>query len=349
MRLILGTTKDTPIETMRYMLDLPPIQVRQKLAQVKAYLNALENPKNPLHEAVSSQKGNRLQRGMSWMAEAEQSIQSVCQLTDLKSTREWEERPNEFNHLYRTLKPGNLGRHCREWPTGETNAEIQTIIEEHSKPEDVMIYTDGSVTARRAGWGFTAKRNGTTIYEARAAYPANTSSLTMEVEAVSQALQWVAQQCNTRQVIILTDSMNLLQKIDSGYGSPEWHKHMDSINSEQILWIYCPGHAGVQGNERADWLAGRAKVTDGLKLGRSDVIRNLRRHLQENYRHHTVDRLKERGIRQGSARWSTLRGKNRARMNQTNIGTVSRITLKRLLQDGLERLWAFPSGELDQP
>ena len=190
MRLILGTTKDTPIETMRYMLDLPPIQVRQKLAQVKAYLNALENPKNPLHEAVSSQKGNRLQRGMSWMAEAEQSIQSVCQLTDLKSTREWEERPNEFNHLYRTLKPGNLGRHCREWPTGETNAEIQTIIEEHSKPEDVMIYTDGSVTARRAGWGFTAKQNGTTIYEASAANPDNTSSLTMEVEAVSQVSQW---------------------------------------------------------------------------------------------------------------------------------------------------------------
>ena len=158
----------------------------------------------------------------------------------------------------------------------------------------------------------------------------------------------MAQQNSIRQVIILTDSMNLLQKIDSGYGSPEWHKYMDSINSEQILWIYCPGHAGVQGNERADWLAGRAKMTDGLKLGRSDVIRNLRRQLQENYLHHTVDRLKERGIRQGSARWSTLRGNNRAMMNQTNIGTVSRITLKRLLQDGLERLWVFPSEELYQ-
>ena len=29
MRVILGTTKDTPTETMRFMLDLPPVQTRQ--------------------------------------------------------------------------------------------------------------------------------------------------------------------------------------------------------------------------------------------------------------------------------------------------------------------------------
>ena len=29
MRVILGTTKHTPTETMRFMLDLPPVQTRQ--------------------------------------------------------------------------------------------------------------------------------------------------------------------------------------------------------------------------------------------------------------------------------------------------------------------------------
>ena len=29
MRVILGTTNDTPTETMRFMLDLPPVQIRQ--------------------------------------------------------------------------------------------------------------------------------------------------------------------------------------------------------------------------------------------------------------------------------------------------------------------------------
>ena len=31
MRVILRTTKDTPTETIRFMLDLPPMQTRQKV------------------------------------------------------------------------------------------------------------------------------------------------------------------------------------------------------------------------------------------------------------------------------------------------------------------------------
>ena len=48
--IILGTTKDTPIETMRFMLDLPPTQTRQKVEYFKAYFSAVENDHNPLHE-----------------------------------------------------------------------------------------------------------------------------------------------------------------------------------------------------------------------------------------------------------------------------------------------------------
>ena len=44
MRVILGTTQDTPTETMRFVLDLPPVQTRQKVEQVKAYFSAVEIP-----------------------------------------------------------------------------------------------------------------------------------------------------------------------------------------------------------------------------------------------------------------------------------------------------------------
>ena len=47
-RVILGTTKDTPIETMRFMLDLPPMQTRQKVDQVIAYFSAVIN----LHDSL---------------------------------------------------------------------------------------------------------------------------------------------------------------------------------------------------------------------------------------------------------------------------------------------------------
>ena len=109
---------------------------------------------------------------------------------------------------------------------------------------------------------------------------------------------------------------------------------------------YCPGHAGVKGNERADKLAGTASIQEGLLLGKSEVLRQLRKTLQENdqAQHHSIDRLQERGVRKGSGRWLTLRGRDRTTFNQTNIGTISRPTLKRLLKDGAERIWAFPSA-----
>ena len=45
-------------------------------------------------------------------------------------------------------------------------------------------------------------------------------------------------------------------------------------------------------------------------------------------------------------RHSTLRCREQSVFNQTNIGTVSRATLERLLRGGAERLWSFPSATM---
>ena len=62
--------------------------------------------------------------------------------------------------------------------------------------------------------------------------------------------------------------------------------------------------------------------------------------------HHTIARhLEERGVKKRrSARRSSLNGRERAIVNQTNIGTVSKAMLGNLLRDGVERIWAFPSA-----
>ena len=114
-----------------------------------------------------------------------------------------------------------------------------------------------------------------------------------------------------------------------------------------LLWIYCPGQAGVSGNERADRLASTADITSGLQLGRAEVLRGLRNFLStDKPEHHSIDHLKERGVEKGSGRHSTLQGRERSVFNQTNIGIVSRATLGRLLRDGAERVWAFPSATM---
>ena len=69
------------------------------------------------------------------------------------------------------------------------------------------------------------KQGATTIHEDSAAYMVSTSSLTMEVEAVTHALRWIASRgdSQTTHAIILTDPMSLLQKVKSGMGSPDWN------------------------------------------------------------------------------------------------------------------------------
>ena len=77
---------------MRYLLDLPPMERRQNVEQVKAYANVMQIPKNLLHDGVKEEKGCRLAKGKSWMGQAELSIQHVCGLTELKQIRDWERK-----------------------------------------------------------------------------------------------------------------------------------------------------------------------------------------------------------------------------------------------------------------
>ena len=123
------------------------------------------------------------------MGQAEQSIQRVCSLTDLKQVSHWEKRPAEFKSYYKTLLSENLGTHCHEWPAGKVNVEVQMLVEANSKLYDIVIYTDGSVTRDRSGWRFTVKQGGRTVHEDSGIHRVTTSSLTMVVEAASHAIQ----------------------------------------------------------------------------------------------------------------------------------------------------------------
>ena len=134
-------------------------------------------------------------------------------------------------------------------------------------------------------------------------------------------------------------------KLKSGNGNPDLNVSMVDIYLPKLLWVCCPGHAGVKGNDRADRLAGKATITSGLLLGRSEVLRSLRHYLRAlSQGHRTIGRLEERGVERGSARRSSLKGRERAIVNQTNVGTVSKAMLGTLLGDRVERIWAFPGA-----
>ena len=126
---------------------------------------------------------------------------------------------------------------------------------------------------------------------------------------------------------------------------PDINNYIVAGVSRVFRWVYCPGHAGMTGNGRADRLAGKATLTNGLLLGRSEVLRSLRHYLRaQSQGHHTIDRLEERGVERERARRSSLKGREWIIVSQTNITTVSKETLGKLLRDEVERIWAFPSA-----
>ena len=100
----------------------------------------------------------------------------------------------------------------------------------------------------------------------------------------------------------------------------------------------------MKGNNREDGLVGT--ITCGLYLGRSEALRCLRHYLRaQSQGHHTVGRMKERGVERGSARRSDLNERERTIVNQTNTGTVFKGNVgKTPERERVERIWAFRSA-----
>ena len=73
--------------------------------------------------------------------------------------------------------------------------------------------------------------------------------------------------------------LSLQQKVKSETESPDWHvrvngRHPPSGTAADVS--YCPGHAWVKGNVRADRLASKASIASALRLGISEVMGSLR-------------------------------------------------------------------------
>ena len=154
---------------------------------------------------------------------------------------------------------------------------------------------------RSTGWGFTVKQGGRIVHEDNGTHRATTSSLTVEVEAITHVIAF-QRDAHITHAIILTDSMNQLQKEESGIGCPDWHTAMQCLLLQRLLWTHCLVHARVCGNDRADRLASTADITSGLQLGRAEVLRDLRNFWNmDSPEHYSTERPKEKGVEKGAA------------------------------------------------
>ena len=154
---------------------------------------------------------------------------------------------------------------CREWAPGDTYAKVETLIEENSRAGDVIVFTDGSVVrGKKSGWAYTARVDGKTVSEDLAACNFTMASMMTEINAVTLALTWLKDAYYSR-VVIVTDSLSTLEKVRQGNLHADWVSLINQSSIQRIVWIYCPGHAGVKGNEVADRLAGNVEIDENVQ------------------------------------------------------------------------------------
>jgi len=103
----------------------------------------------------------------------------------------------------------------------------------------------------RSAWAFTFQCRGRIVGEESGAF------------AVTQ---------NVSKVCILSDSMCMLRKVQTGCVRGQWLESVQRSMLQKVTFIFVPGHVGVRGNEGADRLAGTAIIFGGRAMDRVDIL-----------------------------------------------------------------------------
>ena len=123
------------------------------------------------------------------MDQAEDSMPQICQLTELKQTKEWERYLNQFWHLF------PAGKFVKAWlgmASRQNEVEARASLsskQQTARPPSACCWLSHQRPVRMES---NVMQCVTTIKEDGAAYTVSTSSLTMEVEAVTHSLHWIA-------------------------------------------------------------------------------------------------------------------------------------------------------------
>ncbi len=329
MRIVTGAAKPTSCDSLRYWLGIRKVKYQQRYQATREYLRAVASPSHPLRIALEAREDTmvtqRLKTVRSWVLMARDLVEEVCPTENI-IVNEW---VTNKKGIITTERIGN--RSWRDRAAVINEACVREWLEEVEPT--VIIATDGSIRDEVTAWGGAVWRGGNICFEWSTAREGRASSYRSEREAFGDALAWMAAHTNVRdKVVILTDSLSMVSKLEMGLVLETWAVLLRSIDA-QVIVTYIPGHCGISYNEKADQLAGEAVVFGELRREPDDVRCEMERRIRqeegrEQSEYWSTLRLQERGWRQGSGTKVLMRGWERGRYTQMETSVLMKSTLR---------------------
>jgi len=295
LRIITWCPRSTPVHALQYLVRVPSIETRQKLVQATITCKALEESRHGLRGVISKEltalqaaqqnapalphlrPRNRTTKLLHRLRRKPWTSQALSATFELSGIHYLSHSPAWISPELHDEEPTviiNFNRDCRVWPRGAANSAFSQLLSDISSGTDsILVATDDSFdpATNRAGWGFAIFSNGELIQQGAGAQQVFTSSTRMELEAVRNALKAVKDMIAPPTIIVATDSMAILCKIQSGYLPGEWFVLRDDHPTTEVIWVFVSGHSGVTCNETADMLASSCSNFTPLNLFPSEL------------------------------------------------------------------------------
>jgi len=258
LRLCLGAFRTSPIVSLHAEAFEPPMEIRRLQLGLQYAIKVSTDPNNPAHSSIFNNQFRHIydahpKKIKPLAFRIEESLSRVCPDPGLLL-------PRVAGIPYWSLKYPDIDTHMTKYEKSNMNAiELrQRFLEllEHY-PEYYEVYTDGSKSESAvacAGIG-----NDMTL---QIRLPDGASIYTAELTAILESLH-ILQLSSHDRILIISDSLSALDALQ--HFNFKHHLvfkilslYTEMSSTKDIVFIWCPSHVGINGNERADLLAKQA-------------------------------------------------------------------------------------------
>ena len=276
-RTMLGALKCTPTNTLEAEAFLMPLKYRRKILLTSYAARVLGIPGHPVSMLITNHLHYKPLRTagkhMPIIGRIHECFEQVNLSKDAIASLPLEDRHTTYDPpCFTSLTVNNKDSlSCHQW------CNMFSRLHDNSYSDRTAIFCDGSLRDNRSGCGIWCHE-----FNLKARLPDNISIFSAELFAIYYALAYIK---NLPQNFILyTDSLSSLMALKQL--QPSNHYLLNRILStlanlpqQKLIMEWLPSHVGIEGNEKADALAGESleeNMQGSPCIPLPDVSRNVK-------------------------------------------------------------------------